>query len=222
MSDVVDPESVDADDLNRAVDQYPEDYDDFDDDADDFDDDDGDDDDDDDLDDLDDADPDEIDYVVALYREDGQPVAMALMLDLANDFDELINQLRRLPGDFGALGVVSVASEFVVLVKVRGPHVQVLLSDSIAANDWPIARDVVYFLGEDVPDPDDDSESIGDIAMLEDLGLSSFDLENLMDDADLDSDVLGAYIAERIKYGPQFLKAAGLSPQFLKSAGLDR
>lgn len=196
LSDDFEADVLDADDLNRDVDPYPEDYDGYDDD--------------DEFDDLEDADADDIDYVVALYREDGQPVAMALMLDLANDLDELISQLRRLPGDSGALGFVSLASEVLILVKVRGPHVQVLLSDSVAANDWPIARDVAYFLGEEIPDEDDDSDTMGDLGMLEDLGMDSFDLENLVDDEELDSDVLGADIAERLKFGPQFLKAAGL------------
>ena len=46
-----------------------------------------------------DATEDDIDLVAALYREDGLPVAVALGTELANDLDELINQLRRIPGD---------------------------------------------------------------------------------------------------------------------------
>ena len=66
-------------------------------------------DDDDDFDevDLEDAADDEIDFVLAAYREDGQPYVQSLGKDLANDLDELIVQLRRLPGDAGALGFVS-------------------------------------------------------------------------------------------------------------------
>ena len=109
--------------------------------------------DDDDDDDYDDATPDDIDFAVALYREDGVAVATELTPQMANDLDELIDQLRRLPGDAGALGVVSIAGEFFVLCRVRGRNTQVLLNDSIAANDWPIARDVVDYLGVEVPDP---------------------------------------------------------------------
>ena len=75
----------------------------------------------DDDDDLEDAAEDEIDFVLAAYREDGQPYVQALAKDLANDFDELIIQLRRLPGDAGALGFVSLVEEVFVLVRVRGP-----------------------------------------------------------------------------------------------------
>ena len=47
--------------------------------------------------DLEDAADDEIDFVLAAYREDGQPYVQSLGKDLANDLDELIIQLRRLP-----------------------------------------------------------------------------------------------------------------------------
>ena len=98
-------------------------------------------------DDLDDAAPDEIDFVVAAYREDGQPMVQALAADLANDLEELIIQLRRLPGDAGAIGFVSLVEEVFVIARVRGQHVQLLLSDGAAATEWPIARDVADMLG---------------------------------------------------------------------------
>ena len=79
--------------------------------------------------DLEDAADDEIDFVLAAYREDGQPYVQSLGKDLANDLDELIVQLRRLPGDAGALGFVSLVEEVFVIIRVRGQHVQVLLSD---------------------------------------------------------------------------------------------
>ena len=101
----------------------------------------------DDDDDLEDAADDEIDFVLAAYREDGQPYVQALSKELANDLEELIVQLRRLPGDAGAVGFVSLVEEVFVIVRVRGPHVQVLLSDGGAAGDWPIARDVADLLG---------------------------------------------------------------------------
>ena len=139
VDDEIDDSSDSVDDLDDDSDLdggvIPDDYDDLDDL------------DDDDDDDYDDATPDDIDFAVALYREDGVAVATELTPQMANDLDELIDQLRRLPGDAGALGVVSIAGEFFVLCRVRGRNTQVLLNDSIAANDWPIARDVVDYLG---------------------------------------------------------------------------
>ena len=160
-----------------------------------------------------DAADDEIDFVLAAYREDGQPYVQALAKDLANDLDELIVQLRRLPGDAGALGFVSLVEEVFVIARVRGPHVQVLLSDGTAANEWPIARDVADYLGEEIPDEEDESEPMGDLGLLADLGLSDFDMGAIIDDLDMGSDEMLVAVAERIKLNPQFQKAAETAMQ---------
>ena len=171
-------------------------------------DDDADDDDDDDDDEPEDALADEIDFVVAAYREDGQVNVVDLNDDLANDLEELIVQLRRLPGDAGAIGFVSLVEEVFVAVRVRGRHVQVVLNDAAAALDWPIARDVVDLLGEELPDPDDDAEPVGDLSMFADLGLSDFDLGAIIDNLDLGSDQALMEIADKINIGPQFRRVA--------------
>ena len=162
----------------------------------------------DDFDDLEDATEDDVDLVVALYREDGKAVAVPMDVDLANDLDELINQLSRLPGDSGADGWVSVAGEFFVICRVRGRTVEVLLSDVTAANDWPIARDVVDYLGEEMPDEDDDSVPLGDLEMYAASGLRAFELEAIATDYDEDSDVLLGRIAKKLKVGDVFDRAA--------------
>ena len=160
-------------------------------------------------DDLEDAAEDEIDYVLAAYREDGALHVQGLDNDLANDLDALIEQLRRLPGDAGALGFVSLVEEVFVIVRVRGQHVQVLLSDSAAAADGPIARDVVDYLGEDVNEEPDDEEGdpVGDLDMLADLGLSEFELGTITDNLDLSSDQMLGAIADRININPDFSQA---------------
>lgn len=166
------------------------------------------DDDDDYDDDLEDATDEDIDLVIALHREDNAPVGTALAKDLANDLDELIAQLRRLPADAGALGMVSLADEVFVLCRVRGANVQALLSDAAAANDWPIARDVADFLGEEIPDEDDDdTDPMGDFGMLEDLGVSEFELEQVCDDLDSEVDELLGRIADRMGAGPAYRRA---------------
>ena len=160
-------------------------------------------------DDLDDAAPDEIDFVIAAYREDGQPMVQALAADLANDLEELIVQLRRLPGDAGAVGFVSLVEEVFVIARVRGQHVQLLLSDGGAATEWPIARDVADMLGEEIPDPEDEeAEPMGDLGILADLGVSDFDMGTIIDNLDLSSDQMLIEIADKIKIGPQFRKVA--------------
>jgi putative tRNA adenosine deaminase-associated protein len=162
-----------------------------------------------DEDDLEDAAPDEIDFVLAAYREDGQPMVQALAADLANDLDELIIQLRRLPGDAGAVGFVSLVEDVFAIVRVRGQHVQLLLSDGGAATEWPIARDIADMLAEDIPDPDEEeAEPMGDLGILSDLGISDFEMGTIIDNLDMSSDQMLTEIADKIKIGPQFRKAS--------------
>ncbi len=154
-----------------------------------------------------DATEDEIDLVVALYREDARASGAALTKDLANDLDEFISQLRRVPGDAGALGVVSIDNDFFVIVRVRGRHVQVLVSDDAAANDWPIARDALDFLGLDLPDEDDDSAPAGDLDMLADVGVPELELETMCSDYDNEPlDVLESII-EKLGFADAYSNA---------------
>ena len=162
--------------------------------------------DDDEEDELEDATDEEIDFVIAAYREDGQLYVQSLASDLANDLEELIVQLRRLPGDAGALGFVSLVEEVFVLVRVRGQHVQVLLSDGRATEDWPIAHDVADLLGDE--GDDEDEEPLGDLGIVADLGLGEFDMGAILDNLDLSSDQMLIEIAEKINLNPQFRKTA--------------
>jgi putative tRNA adenosine deaminase-associated protein len=156
-----------------------------------------------------DATEDEIDLVCALYREDGQPQAVELKPELANDLDALVKQLRRMPGDAGALAFVAIDSTVFALVRVRGKKVQTYLSDVLAAFDWPIARDIVDALGEELPDEEDDSEPFGDSEILADAGLGDFDLDTIAGDYDEDPLVLLKKIAKKIGFGPQYKKLTG-------------
>lgn len=161
----------------------------------------------DDDDDVEDATEEDIDFVLAAYREDGQPVVSALATELANDLEELVAQLRRLPADAGSLGFVGLVEEVFVIARVRGQHVQVLISDGTAANDWPIARDVADLLSLEIPDPDDDPEPMGDMDLLADLGVRELDLGAIVDDLDLDSEQMLTAVADKLTMGPQVRRA---------------
>ena len=172
------------------------------------DDDDTDDDDDLDFGDVEDATEDDVDFIVALHREDGTPVVTALEPDLANDLDALIAQLRRLPGDSGASALVSVDGDFFAAVRVRGRHVQVVLSDVYAADTWSLASDIVDYLGIDVPEDDDEDGLVGDLDIFTDQGLSAMNLEAICSDWDATSDELALQVADAIHFGPQVRKIA--------------
>jgi putative tRNA adenosine deaminase-associated protein len=170
---------------------------------DDFEDDDFDDEDDLDDEELEDATEDEIDFVIALYREDGSPTVMPLEPDLANDLEDLIAQLQRLPGDAGSTGFVSLNHEVLVAVQVRGPrHVQVMTSEISYADEWPIVRDVADFLDSGEDDLPDEGPA-GDLGMFAPQGLKEEAFEALcLEEDDLPSDELAERIARAIRFDP--------------------
>lgn len=151
---------------------------------------------------------DEIDLVAALYREDGAPLAVGLDKEFANDLDGLIDELRRVPGEAGAVGVVSIDGDFFVVVRVRGRKVELLLSDIAAAQDWPIARDAADFLGIDLLEEDDDSEPVGDFDMFADVGISELELEAITTDEDADPLEILEAIVEKLGYSDAYDKVA--------------
>ena len=74
-------------------------------------------------------DDDAVDFAVAAWREDGLWQVVMLPPHAADTLDSLIGALRAQPGEGGVLGLVSVAEEFFVLVRVLGEDVRLLLSD---------------------------------------------------------------------------------------------
>ncbi len=207
-SALLDSDDYDTDDSDDDDDESDDDESDDDDDDVADEDDPSDDDDDDDDDYPEDATEDDIDLVAAFYREDGAPAAIALDKELANDLDGLIDELRRVPGDAGAVGIVSIDSDFFVVVRVRGRKIELVLSDVGAALDWPIARDAADFLGAELPDDDDDSETVGDFDLFADAGLSELELEAITSDEEADPIEAIEAIVEKLGFASVYDKVA--------------
>lgn len=161
--------------------------------------------------DLEDATSADIDFHVALYREEGEAQVVQLGVDLANDLEELLEQLRRFPGNAGATSVTSIGQDFFVICRVRGNHVQVFLSDAGAASDWPLAHDVVEYFDADIPGEDEDLEPVGDFDILADQGVDDFTLTTMAENLDEDPDVIAAAIIEKINFGKEFAKTVNWS-----------
>ena len=145
-----------------------------------------------------------VDFVLVAYREEGLWQLQELEAEKAADVDEFAVELRRYPGDGGALGLVSIDEDFFLLVRVLGAEVRLLLSDVTAATSWPLARSVVDRLGLPTPDDEDEYQPAGDLSIVADLGLGAMDLGALIDDADLYPDEMLSDIAERAGFGQEF------------------
>ncbi|MGH3445960.1 MAG: tRNA adenosine deaminase-associated protein [Nocardioidaceae bacterium] len=151
-----------------------------------------------------------VDFALVAYREEGVWQLEELSEDAAADLEGFANELRRWPGDGGALGLVSVDEDFCLLVRVLGPRTIVLLSDVTAASDWPIARAAVEFLELPLPD-DDDQVPAGDLGIVADIGIDAMSMGALLDDYDLYPDEILGDIATRLGFGRLYDEIVGVS-----------
>jgi putative tRNA adenosine deaminase-associated protein len=154
--------------------------------------------------------PQEVDFALAAYREEGAWQVQELAPDVLEDIDHVSSALRRFPGDFGAVGMVAYDEDVFLLVRVAGPTVRLLLSDITAADEWDLARDAVVHLGLPYPEEDDDPAPAGDLDILGDLGMHAMDMGVLLDDYDLYPDEMLADIATRVGFGAQFDEVVGV------------
>lgn len=146
------------------------------------------------------------DFAVAAYREEGRWVAAPLPVRAADSLPTLVHALRQQPGEAGAIGLVSVAEDFFVAVRVLGEEERLLLSDVTAAQDWPIAREVLDHLDLPMPEGEDldDVQPAGDLAIFEDLGLPPMEVAALCEDLELFPDEVLTSMATRLGFGVEF------------------
>lgn len=146
---------------------------------------------------------------VVVYREDGLWQSGVLPEKVADDLDGLIGVLRQQPAENGAIGLVNVADEFFVAVRVRGEDIRMLLSDVTAAVAWDLARQVVDRLGIQAPGEDelDDIWPAGDLAMFDDIGLDELELGVVLADIDAYADEMLVTIASRLGFGEVYDRA---------------
>ncbi len=151
-----------------------------------------------------------IDFAVVAYREEGVWQLAEIDDDVLEDVEDVAEELRRWPGDFGAVALISVDEDFAVIVRVVGDDVTALVTDQTAATEWPLARSVLELLELPLPGDDDDPEPAGDPGLLTDLGISTMTLAALLDDEDLYPDELLSEIADELGFGERFDALIGL------------
>ena len=151
-----------------------------------------------------------VDLAVVAYRDEGVWYLQELRESALESVDTISKELRRYPGETGALALISVAEDFVMLIRAQGTLIKILLSDATAATDFELARSAVDHLGL-IVDDDDDQAPAGDLAIVADMGYSARDMGALMDDFDLYPDEVLSAIAERLGFGTRFDELAGLS-----------
>lgn len=154
---------------------------------------------------------DDVDFALAAYREEGVWQLQELAETALGDLDTLAAALRRFPGDGGALGLIALDDDVMMIVRVTGPHVRILLSDITAADEFDLARSALEHMGLPFPEEDDEQVPAGDLDILGDLGMHAMDMGVLLDDFDLYPEEMLSDIAGRLGFGPAFDDLVGLT-----------
>ena len=157
-----------------------------------------------------DPDAEGVDFALVVYREENVWRVEEIGEDRLHDVDDLAAELRRWPGDFGSLGLISIDEDFFVLGRVAGSSSRWLLSDVTAATEWPLARSVVEALEIPMPEDDDDQLPAGDLGIVADLGLAAMDMGAMLDDYELYPDEILGNNADKLGFGAQFEDAVGV------------
>lgn len=146
------------------------------------------------------------DFAVVASRVEGVWDVAMLPERLVEDFPGLLAALRQQVGDTGVIGLVNVADEFFVAVRIVGQDTRVLLSDVTAAVAWDLAAEVVDHLGLERPGDDDldDVWPAGDLSIFSDLGLDEMELGALLADLDAYADETLLLLARRLGFADTY------------------
>lgn len=151
-----------------------------------------------------------VDVAIVAYRDEDAWNVAKLPVHALESVATIAAELRRYPGEYGALGMLSVDEDFVVLVRVQGALVRVLLSDSTAAGDWKLARSAIEHLGVHLDDDDEEQTPVGDLGIVADLGFAAGQMAVLLDDFDLYPDEVLSEISDAVGFGERFDELAGI------------
>ena len=157
-----------------------------------------------------DAEVGEIDLAIVAYLDEGDWNVAELPDRSLDTVDTIAKELRRYPGENGALAMLSVAEDFVLFVRAQGSLVRVLLSDVTASTDWTLARSAINHIGVFVDDEDEQAPA-GDLGILADMGMSAKDMGALLDDYDLYPEEILSDVADNVGFGSKLDELLGPS-----------
>ena len=142
------------------------------------------------------------DFGLIAWYEDG--IWDATSLSSTRDIGLIIDALKNQQTNGGALALIAIEDEFVIIVRVLGGQMQMMISDVTYALDYEVAAELVDVLELEFPQEEDESQSGGDIDLLSDLGLGEMELLSILGDSELYPDEQLEAIANRLGFGEKF------------------
>jgi putative tRNA adenosine deaminase-associated protein len=145
---------------------------------------------------------DDVDIAVAAWHEDGR-WSLSQLPD-AQDLPGIIDRLKSLQTNGGAIALLAIDEEFFMVIRVLGSHIKMLLSDVTCALDYDVASEFLELCDLDTPEEDEEPLPVGHLDILADLGVNQMEIATLCDDAELFPDEQLEAIASRLGFGEQF------------------
>jgi putative tRNA adenosine deaminase-associated protein len=143
-----------------------------------------------------------VDFGCIAWHEDGRWDASAL--NSTRDIGLIIDALKSQQTNGGAIALIAIEDEFVIIGRVLGDQMQMMISDITYALDYEVAAELVEILDLEFPEVEDESQPGGDIDLLSDLGVGQMELLAILDDTELYPDEQLEAIANRLGFGEQF------------------
>jgi putative tRNA adenosine deaminase-associated protein len=143
-----------------------------------------------------------VDFGCIAWHEDGRWDASAL--NSTRDIGLIIDALKSQQTNGGAIALIAIEDEFVIIGRVLGDQMQMMISDVTYALDYEVAAELVEILDLEFPEEEDESQPGGDIDLLSDLGVGQMELLAILDDTELYPDEQLEAIANRLGFGEQF------------------
>jgi putative tRNA adenosine deaminase-associated protein len=143
-----------------------------------------------------------VDFGCIAWHEDGRWDAS--LLNSTRDIGLIIDALKSQQTNGGAIALVAIEDEFVIIARVLGDQMRMMISDITYALDYEVAAELVEVLDLEFPEEEDESQPGGDIDLLSDLGVGEMELLAILDDTELYPDEQLEAIANRLGFGEQF------------------
>jgi putative tRNA adenosine deaminase-associated protein len=143
-----------------------------------------------------------VDFGCIAWHEDGRWDAS--LLNSTRDIGLIIDALKSQQINGGAIALIAIEDEFVIIARVLGDQMRMMISDITYALDYEVAAELVEVLDLEFPQEEDESQPGGDIDLLSDLGVGEMELLAILDDTELYPDEQLEAIANRLGFGEQF------------------
>jgi putative tRNA adenosine deaminase-associated protein len=143
-----------------------------------------------------------VDFGCIAWHEDGRWSVNSL--NSTRDIGSVIDSIKAQQTNGGAIALIAIEDEFVIIARALGDQMQMMISDVTYALDYEVAAELIEVLDLEFPEEEDESQPGGDLDLLNDLGVSEMELLSILDDTELYPDEQLEAIANRLGFGEQF------------------